>query len=707
MVIVVNLSKQMVGYNLFESFFYKFKNDGTLIFINDFKNDNLNYDELKINIQNILYDNHASSFSLCLLYDMDIQMINPIANSISFNIKRIKDRIIKPLLPDYIFDRLYYFQLDNIKRDYDGYIYDDNIRLGIEFDSLGYLNNTYNSKYNDIVFDINELNKMDYIYNKLNELYNDNLEKIIDNFKLELRNIFDNKINKIDEYEDLFFYKDSLNKVYNIVINDIENKLYKNIDNIQVSKLISDILKMEISTKHYRDTIILHFNLFDRYTNMNKEILRYRHQLEIIGMILYITFNDMKMVFESGQSISRENHYQILVKLNDLNITRLLKSYNSKLWIELDKKSKYQNNEIEYEEYSSGNFNLLDQTNKPILAKIPKYKLFYKKGEEVNTYNYANSLYDRYLTGIDYSNKRVRDLTIQLRVQKENICTGKLKKGNVLELSNELEIIEEDVITLQKKIALYKPNEVVEVDNNILLKYMEIVDNIKVLLTKRIKDTTFVKNIILISMVTLLSYPIINQSQLSNKINDILMMIMLIIPVLSYITIQISYLYYIKHRIKKKILELRNSNELVVNKLFSSSNEALVYVLNLYNLIMKKKYINECKKRIIESNKIFLQHKYHYDKLKEHYETSNKLIEMLGLKNINIQPLEVDKINDINEICNVYENDIYCPINYLYLMSDIKNKTIINDSKNIDINSSLLGFISEFIISYDKEYQND
>ena len=103
------------------------------------------------------------------------------------------------------------------------------------------------------------------------------------------------------------------------------------------------------------------------------------------------------------------------------------------------------NNEIEYEEYSCGNFDLLDNVKKPVMKKSLKYKLFYKKGEDIATYNYVTSLYDRYLIGIDYSNKRVRDLTIQLRKQKESISIGKKKKGNILELSSILEKMQEEI----------------------------------------------------------------------------------------------------------------------------------------------------------------------------------------------------------------------------------------------------------------------
>ena len=44
MVIVIDLSKQMVGYNLFESFFYRFRNDSTLVYLNNYQK---NYADVK------------------------------------------------------------------------------------------------------------------------------------------------------------------------------------------------------------------------------------------------------------------------------------------------------------------------------------------------------------------------------------------------------------------------------------------------------------------------------------------------------------------------------------------------------------------------------------------------------------------------------------------------------------------------------------
>ena len=128
MMIVIDLSKKITGYNLFENFIYTLNKDGKLVFANNpliIDDDKLDYDKLRLNIYNLLYDHHISSFSICIINDMDNQKKNPIVNSISSNIYNIKEKIIKPLSSDYTFLKLYYLNLDDIDRDYDGNIYDD------------------------------------------------------------------------------------------------------------------------------------------------------------------------------------------------------------------------------------------------------------------------------------------------------------------------------------------------------------------------------------------------------------------------------------------------------------------------------------------------------------------------------------------------------------------------------------------------------
>lgn len=716
MVIVINLSKQIIGYNLFESFFYKLKNDGSLVFVNNYYKDTcIDYDNIRKNIQNILYNNHASSFSICLLNDMNYQIVDPIGNSIASNIYKIKEKVIKPLLNDYSFDKLYYFSLDNIKRNYDGIPYDESIKLAIDFDSLGYVTDYYDSEYSEIVFNKDEIDRINNIWEALKDsnyslhIGRDNLKELILSFKEELYLMFSKKIVLIKEkYTFLDWYADRLEKVYKIVMNNFENDLYNDVNSVNYikfpSNLLKETLKLEVSSYHDIDTNIIRVNMNDKCSNINREVLKYRHQLEIIGLLIYIATSDTRSVFEDGQSIFRENHWEIKTILNEENISRMLKSYNSKLKIELDKIIKCQDSEIEYEEYSPRKFNLIDKIKKLNALVVPKCKFFFNSNDIKKIENFSSSLYDRYLLGIDYNNKKISDLTIKLRMQKELNTPGTIKKGNILELSLELNKMKENVKELQKKIALYRPKDMMMPDPNVWIYYNKIVSSIKELLFKRINGTTFVKNFILVIIVSLLMYPVIKQIDLPGNFSYILSIIMLVLPLTLYLILQIIYSNKIRIKIKDKINLLVKENEKIVNELFSIDNESAMYVLDIYNLIMQKKYIDECTEKMIVMNRKFQQYNYHHDKLKEHYETSDKLISILGVDNINIIPLEIDKISEIDEDKNASNNDLYCPLNYLLLMNDIKNSAIINNSKNIEIDSNLIGFVDKFIISYDKEY---
>ena len=59
--------------------------------------EDFNYSDLKAHVQNILFDHHASSYSLCVLYDMEDQKQDPIKCSIASNIHEIKENIREKL----------------------------------------------------------------------------------------------------------------------------------------------------------------------------------------------------------------------------------------------------------------------------------------------------------------------------------------------------------------------------------------------------------------------------------------------------------------------------------------------------------------------------------------------------------------------------------------------------------------------------------
>ena len=713
----------MVGFNLFESFFYQLKNEGTLVFANNpltVDEKDFNYSELKSNVQNILFDHHASSYSLCVLYDMDDQRKDPIKYSIAANIHEIKENIIKPLQQDYSFDKLYYFSLDSIKRNYDGIPNDENIKLAIDFDSRGYIcQEEINNKYEDILFKEDEITNVDYIWYDIRNknISSDNIsikdsKKVATEFKRSFSKLFDTKTAIIKKkYPELSWYADRLDKVFKVVYTSFESSLYKNSNSVNSvqspAELLRNAFKMELSTYRERAAIIIHINLTDKNSTLNREVLRFRHQLEIIALLIYLATNDTKLIFEGGQSLGRENHWEISTILDDKNLAKMLNSYNSKLKTELEKLGKFTNNEIEYEEFAPRKFNLSMEMKKPEVPVITAPSFFDDRRDIRSMEHFSDALYNRYLKGIDYANKRIRELTTKLRVQKESASSGKVKKGNVMEISSELEKMQDNIKELQQKIAFYRHKETVEVDPELKEKYDTAVGNIRALMTRRLKFSTFIKNILVVIAFSLCAYPVLQFTDLPDNTTLVISLLALFLPVSVYVSLQFAYAAILRKTIIRKTEELISSNERLVSNLFRNDNAASKYVLDIYNLIMQKKYVNECNAKIIASNRKFKQFSYHHDKLKEHAEVSDRLIDILAISTTASELVNIDKIEGLEGGKIAEKNALYCPLSYLLIADPVNNKAIINDQQNVDIDSNLIGFVDKFIIKHDEEYRHD
>ena len=83
---------------------------------------------------------------------MNEQSTDPLKNSLINNIHNIEELIIKPLSLQYTFNKLYYFSLDDISKDIDGIPYNENVKIALDIDSLGYLKEDYDTIYKDILF---------------------------------------------------------------------------------------------------------------------------------------------------------------------------------------------------------------------------------------------------------------------------------------------------------------------------------------------------------------------------------------------------------------------------------------------------------------------------------------------------------------------------------------------------------------------------
>ena len=93
--------------------------------------------------------------------------------------------------------------------------------------------------------------------------------------------------------------------------------------------------------------------------------------------------------------------------------------------------------------------------------------------------------------------------------------------------------------------------------------------------------------------------------------------------------------------------------------------------------------------------------------MKEHAEVSDRLIEILGINTSSAGLVQIDKLEGLEGGKTAEINPLYCPLSYLLITDPIKNKAIINDQQNVDIDSNLIGFVDKFIIKHDKEYRHD
>ena len=711
MLIVIDLSKKLVGYNLFESFIYKFKNESNLVLANNPLTENkLDYNELRIKVQDILYNSHTNSFSLCILYDMNEQSTDPLKNSLINNIHNIEELIIKPLSLQYTFNKLYYFSLDDISKDIDGIPYNENVKIALDIDSLGYLKEDYNTIYKDILFTKNEIEKLDIIWENIKN-NNDSLNQMISELNQVLDKAFSNKIDLVNNsYKEYTWYADKLNDVYKVVINNFETTLYQNANNIKdikkISEYIKENLENKVSSYSNKDINFIHINL-NKTNYLNNGISKYRHQIEILSFIIYLATNDTKFVFEEHIHSRKENHWEINIDLNEEELTRMLKSYISKLKLELENIKKIERNEVEYEEFKLDEFNLSLSSKKTKLPRWIGFGLFYQKSDVGNISNYINELYIRYVNGIKYANERLCDLTSTLRIKREASYTDKItKKIEISKLDVIIKDMNKKVVELEQKVAL---NQLIEINDNsfkVKQEYQNIQNDIEELINKRISFRTFIINSILIIITSLSSYKILSELVLLTNIKSLLSIIILLIPIITYSIIQYISLLSIKMKIDNKISILRKDNDNKVSIFYSDDNKMIEFVKDTYELIMIKKYIDECNLKIKIANDEYKKIEYHKEKLQSIYESTKRLIDVLGIDINKIDINGIEKINNLDINKDIYLNELYCPLNYLSKIEEIENKVIINEEQSV-VNSSLISFVNKFNITYDKEYYYD
>lgn len=456
----------MVGFNLFKNLFYTLKTTGKLVFINNPQTDDaleIKVEDLKITIQNILYANHASSFCLYVLYDRSDQIIHPLKHSITSHIHQLKEHIIKPLSKDYIFDKFYYFSLDNVQRNQDWLPLDENIILATEFDSKGYLSKSINNNYSQILFSNEDFEEIDKLWKEIKRksllINQEELTQTISLFQEQLKSFFDSKTIPINELDStLNWYYSKLNQIYQMILAKFDEVFSLN-STTNPSQILKSFLKNEICNFSNLDTTIIRIEFNEQNVDYNQETLRYRKQLEVLALFIYLATSDTRRIFEENKAMNRFNHWQVQTVLNEQILFKMFDAYDLKLKSELAKMGHFLTNEIEYKEFSPRNLNFLAEMKKPSLPVIPNYQIFPDKKDSSNMTHFVQVLYDSYLEGIDYANKRIIELTQKLRLQKEATSDGKTKKTSLLEFHSEIIKLQTEMTHLQERIVTYQPKE--------------------------------------------------------------------------------------------------------------------------------------------------------------------------------------------------------------------------------------------------------
>lgn len=669
MLIIINQTKKHFNNNLFKNFLYPLITEKKLIFI-DTPPDNINYDNINITIRNILYTNHITCFKLCILYDRT-NFDDPIKGSIINNINQIKNTIINPISSYYKVDKLIFINIDNIDKLEDNTPIKEQLNISYQFDKIGYLNTSIT---NDILFTNNDFINIDNT---------SDLNKIL--------NIIDTKINNINNnYQYLSWYKDKLVK-----IKDILKKEY-NYSKVLSSNIIKNLLKLEISTYSETNTLILRINL-----NIKSIEYIYNKQLEIISYLILIATSNINLLFNDNKLLNKENHYEISTIINIKELSNILNNYKFNLEKEFKKINTLKTEKIEYMEFNLNELNFIEEIKNIPPPSIPKTSLFSNDKDNIIIDTITKKLYDRYLQEIELANKRIIELTTKLRVVKNYNYHTNINKVNPTILNNELANLNKEVKNLQQEIATYKQKNIFIPENYILEDLESRGNAIKKLNSDKINFNTFLSHISLIFITSICIYLFI-QKEFQGIITKIFLFITLITPTIFYSIFQIKNLYTLKNKINTYLEDLIDNNNNLINNLLNDDKEKIIYIKNIYKLMMIKKYIKECNQIINNYNKKQDRINYHYNQLIEHIEINNKLMELLNLEN-NHELKNIDNIK-LNIENNEEDNILYCPTSYL---CDKETRIIINKEKKIVINNKLINFIDSFIIDYDKEYNND
>ncbi|WP_426350047.1 hypothetical protein ACPWSR_02115 [Alloiococcus sp. CFN-8] len=719
--VVIDFSGKFSGFILFKSFFYKLENKGSMFFANDpatVDDVGLDMEGIKERINSFLFNKGSNKWNMTLIVDRGQQVEEPLEASLSNIINTSKREIIEKLSDKFPFNTLYVLIVDSAGRDGYGKGVSEGIKLSRDIDTDGYVQDTYGLIDEEVFFSEAHLIRMGEDWESIKKSHPINNQGRIDNSTYLLQEVierFNNDyfipiINELKKKNDSFFlwYKAALEKSQNEFINSFKDSINRSndyIDRIENPvEILKQCFKSHIALAGNRNTIILRMDFDNHLSDISYDTAKYRYLLEVISVLILISEKDMKKILP-GNDITRKANWRIKGSFQEDKLSQLFYSYLTKLKKENEKLGRYTVADIEYEEYTPITFNPSMVMEKPKISEVPQFSSYYGEKDEYKIKVFADNLYKRYKYALDHSQKRMRELSASLRIQKEG-STGEItKKAGVLEVEYIVKEYERKILEQQKKLINFRENIELEDKTSIKKKYYDFVEKAKDISMQRPKKEEVRNIILLISAAAFLVYPLWYRYVSFNYQSLLFALIINIsLPILALLVAN-SKGKKVKIELEACVAYIVNDSEKIIERLYEGDKNVSKYINDIYNLMMMKKYVSSCREKLDAANKKITRFNYHKKMLDEHIELGEIVIDKLKIHKPK-EYLDMEKLNLVLDF-SCENNQVYCPLEYTDLYQGVSSRININNQAEQKLNLPILGYIDKFILIDDKEYSHD
>ena len=710
MFVVINCCKKIDAFDLYTNSFYPLYRDRSMSYIDltrEDYNDSFDFASVRKKVEDQLLNAKISKYDLVILYDFEFQKKDPIVFSVTGMLNNLERQVIEYIKTSFVVDHIYFISIDTTERDRDGQIIDPTLKMSIEFDKNGYIDESTVPYF----INITDLEKLDAGYDevivkkKQSQELMDCLQTYDKEYLTPLENriikSFGSQINPNNKW-----YLDKIKYVFKEYRNELKaflddvNNGERSAENINFG--LKDYLKCNISSydmEKIQQNKVFRLNMLDERGRDIRNEFRYRNYFKIVAFIVYLITQEKKYIFESYANID-ENHYIIDVTLDDNTIEGMMISYGLNIESEHKRLGTVRFNDMLIEEYAITPIDANIKYDKKYYPLNPKLSLFDNDNNINDTKVIADYYKQMYIDYVRHCNDRLRTMVDSLRTKLHRGFSGNKKSVTINEYNSLIKEKEEYIKTLKEKIAQNTPADIIQVDYTIFDANNEKVNKANDILKTRSSFVNLIINAALILFISLIIF--VFARRFNNGLPLMLSRVfMFLVPTLIYLVSELVLALLKINKVKKYMTEIETYTKMKREEINVDDEKFKVYVNDIYELMMLTKYVNNLKSAAIDGNANIENYKYHELELEEKNNDNTRLLRLLRyyipengkpIKNINL---------DMNK--KVVENDLYCPL--YFVAANSENYILINNQQQEKLSGELLNFVDNIQIRFDEVYR--